>query len=427
MRMPKEKDAASKTGPKQSGAATGAATLGPQLFGRDEAQEDGTALQGDETPQENGEDDLDELLWDIAGRVQKQKTTEGDEAAEGGAPGGGKGKDLSKIDLLRNRLDQLKAKHHRKETAAKEEDKQGVSRSSKQSLDGMLADRAATHLKKEEDRRRSRRKRREPSSEGSSSRERHGRRRRRRRAQSSSPSSVSPSDRLAGAIGQGANRRPGAFLRSGLKLMAGFVGGAGPHQLGSEERSSLESVRKLVTTYLTTALQPSAGASLNLRAERELRTLAETLDCLLGGRLADAGDILMQRFRAIETAAADGSWELARHLELIPDSVVSCVPVVMKKEALRQEAVRQKLPGGARRRDRAPRDQLPLWQPQRPEVGATVGRKEADLVRSHVTFELGPEERQSALRAPGREVPARGSPPRGGGWPKGGKGKGRKY
>ena len=71
----------------------------------------------------------------------------------------------------------------------------------------------------------------------------------------------------------------------------------------------------MVKTYLTTALQPSAGSSMGTRSERELRApLAEALDCLLSGRPAEGGDVLMQRFRAIETASADGNWELAKHL-----------------------------------------------------------------------------------------------------------------
>ncbi len=48
-------------------------------------------------------------------------------------------------------------------------------------------------------------------------------------------------------------------------------------------------------------------------------TLASALDLLLEGNLGMLGDILAQRFKAIEASlAADGNWAVARHQELIP-------------------------------------------------------------------------------------------------------------
>ena len=111
----------------------------------------------------------------------------------------------------------------------------------------------------------------------------------------------------------------------------------------------LKDVRRLVSTYLTTALHPSLGHTLPRRMERELRTVAEVLDCILNGRIPEAGDILMQRFRALETAATDGTWELAKHMELIPDTRVSSVPMGMRREALQRENLLRKLHGGGRR------------------------------------------------------------------------------
>ena len=44
------------------------------------------------------------------------------------------------------------------------------------------------------------------------------------------------------------------------------------------------------------------------------------------GRVASAGDVLIQRFRAVEAAALEkGGWSLARHLELLPEAAVSTV------------------------------------------------------------------------------------------------------
>ena len=123
-------------------------------------------------------------------------------------------------------------------------------------------------------------------------------------------------------------------MDSGLELMSSYLGGAGAARLGSSGQSSEPEGRRLVTTYLTTALLPSSGSSMNLRTQREMRTLAEALDAILAGDLAGAGDLLMQRFRALEMATVDGNWDMARHLELIPDTAVSSVTVGMRKEAL---------------------------------------------------------------------------------------------
>ena len=57
----------------------------------------------------------------------------------------------------------------------------------------------------------------------------------------------------------------------------------------------------------------------------ELRTLAEGLDCIVEGMLAELGDLPTQRYKAVETAASDASWDVACHFELIPDTSVTAV------------------------------------------------------------------------------------------------------
>ena len=49
-----------------------------------------------------------------------------------------------------------------------------------------------------------------------------------------------------------------------------------------------------------------------------LMTLGTSLDHLLQGRLAELGDLLMQRLKALETSLGDQGWATARHQELIP-------------------------------------------------------------------------------------------------------------
>ena len=157
--------------------------------------------------------------------------------------------------------------------------------------------------------------------------------------------------------------------------------------MGSESAQTNGDMR-LVTTFLTAVLQPSAGTTMNLGTERELRTLAESMDLLLSGKVAEAGDVMMQRFRALEVAAADGTWEMAKFMELIPESTVSCVPVSMRQEAVKRQVLHQKVAGVGRRRDRPWREPISAWKPR-----ATV--EPASSRGPDVTFDLTPDERPS--------------------------------
>jgi len=86
----------------------------------------------------------------------------------------------------------------------------------------------------------------------------------------------------------------------------------------------------------------AAGQHMGVRTIREMRTLAEGLDAIIRGEPAKAGDILMQRFRAAEMAVSDGHWTLAQHLELIPETTVSSVPLGMRAELIREQNRRDK-------------------------------------------------------------------------------------
>ena len=53
---------------------------------------------------------------------------------------------------------------------------------------------------------------------------------------------------------------------------------------------------------------------------RQLRTLAESLHEMAMGEVAQAADLLMQRFKALEeNLEAGGRWKLAQHLEVTKD------------------------------------------------------------------------------------------------------------
>ena len=150
---------------------------------------------------------------------------------------------------------------------------------------------------------------------------------------------------------QAAQTKEGTLLENGVQLMqkalAARQGGGG---ISSEWRDQLSVLQGVVTNYLTTGLGPSAasqGKPLGKRNEREMRTLAESLDAILAGDLGRAGDILMQRFRACEINLLDGDWEMAQHLELIPPHQISCVPNGMRQEMQREKRLADKLRHGS--------------------------------------------------------------------------------
>ena len=105
---------------------------------------------------------------------------------------------------------------------------------------------------------------------------------------------------------------------------------------GNEPEDQLQ---PLATRYLTTVLQNVRGSSLGLRNERELRTVSEALDLITVGRIAEAGDLLMQRFKAIELASGsgEGGWNLARHVELIPSTQVSASTTAEARQSMKAE------------------------------------------------------------------------------------------
>ena len=113
---------------------------------------------------------------------------------------------------------------------------------------------------------------------------------------------------------------PGQILQAVLRKMSSFLSA----RTDAEVRSG--SLNPIVTAYLTSVLQPAMGQQLAGRNRQELRTLAEAVDAILSGNIPRAADILISRFSAVEMAASAKHWNVARHLEIIPQQDVSSVP-----------------------------------------------------------------------------------------------------
>ena len=75
--------------------------------------------------------------------------------------------------------------------------------------------------------------------------------------------------------------------------------------------------------------------------------MAEALANVLEGSSPRVGDVLIQRFKALEPSVVGGSWVLARRPELTPSADAGLAPVAERSPAARLEMQRQKLIEGA--------------------------------------------------------------------------------
>eukprot|EP00438_Fugacium_kawagutii_P027734 Skav224787 [mRNA] locus=scaffold764:4437:22368:+ [translate_table: standard] len=139
---------------------------------------------------------------------------------------------------------------------------------------------------------------------------------------------------------QMSRQNPGCLLRSALREMNRYMAARG-------EALSEETSHNRVLSYLRQILLPQYPKA-GLRSQRELVTIATSLDALLDGNLGCVGDVLAQRFKAIESSlAAEGSWQVARHHELIPSSATLATKTELT-EAAKAEAPGARAVSGSR-------------------------------------------------------------------------------
>ena len=128
---------------------------------------------------------------------------------------------------------------------------------------------------------------------------------------------------LSNPILKESTKHPGALLRSGIKTMQGYMAPvAGASWRGGDKTTGLE---PRAVEYLTTVLQANKGVEISPRNLREMRTCAEAIDCILSGKIAETGDILMQRLKALELQATGMPWSAAAKLEIVPEAGATAV------------------------------------------------------------------------------------------------------
>ena len=136
-----------------------------------------------------------------------------------------------------------------------------------------------------------------------------------------------------------AQKKPGLLTEMSLKEMTRYLSGNSEKGLDKEAWSQQKVLAYLNQIVLTAHPVQKIG----IRAHRELVTLATSLDYLLSSQNLQCLDVLMQRFKAVELSIQDGSWNLARHFELIPPSAAQLSREEERSLASKAEARRIKL------------------------------------------------------------------------------------
>ena len=133
--------------------------------------------------------------------------------------------------------------------------------------------------------------------------------------------------------------RPGRLLKQGLKQMYTLTN---PSTVVTS--ADIPDIPAAAMSYFHNILETTQSQHLSKRDGRELKTLAAAVDLLVRGQLSQAGDLLMQRFKSVETAARDQHWDIAVQQELIPETWTGASSLreheVASKLAIRQKSVR---------------------------------------------------------------------------------------
>jgi hypothetical protein len=154
-------------------------------------------------------------------------------------------------------------------------------------------------------------------------------------ASSSSVDGVFTEARRAGrSMVEVAVRSPGVMVRSMLRRVKHFLQSRRAH-------STLDELDASGSVYYQTMIL-SQYPHMNLRSQRELKTLFLILDDLCRGDAVAAMDVVAQRIKAVETAEEEGTWQSATHVELAPEAQSSLRSEAEKAHAAKRarDAVR---------------------------------------------------------------------------------------
>ncbi|CAK0814337.1 unnamed protein product, partial [Prorocentrum cordatum] len=123
---------------------------------------------------------------------------------------------------------------------------------------------------------------------------------------------------------------PGKLLTAHLSHLNQFLSTKGMHD--AEEELPPIVNKFLLNIFLASHPVSAIGEDMF----RQMLTLSESLDLLIQGKLPEAMDMLMQRFKACQLACKDKHWRSARWLELIPPDADMAAINIEEEELLRK-------------------------------------------------------------------------------------------
>ena len=122
-----------------------------------------------------------------------------------------------------------------------------------------------------------------------------------------------PTSSSAEPLSASARRRPGKLLELGLKRVKKDLAAL---QGQRSDSATAEQMRRVMSFYHVVIFMANRTV-VDEQAGQEMKTLAEVLDCLCEGDLAQLGDVAMQRYKALQCSIDEGSWDLAREHEIV--------------------------------------------------------------------------------------------------------------
>ena len=131
-------------------------------------------------------------------------------------------------------------------------------------------------------------------------------------------------------------KKPGRLLQTGYASMHEQVG----TYFGNDEANK-DVLTPVALRYLLSYALPQFRNGVSHDKYRELRTLATCLDHLVAGQTGQAGDFLLQRYKALLMTQRDGSDAASRFIELLPEEDMPTMASSSESYLARSLAVHQ--------------------------------------------------------------------------------------
>ena len=124
---------------------------------------------------------------------------------------------------------------------------------------------------------------------------------------------AAPPSSNAESLAMLSRRAPGKLFEQGLtKIKERLLA-----LQGASGATTDQDLRRVLSFYHEVIFKSKNGDLTNKHTEAEMATLAEAVDCLSEGDLGRLGDILLQRYTALERSVTDGNWIVAQEMEVL--------------------------------------------------------------------------------------------------------------